>query len=234
MLVTGAARGNGKAIADGFVNVGATVIYLDSNKDILTNIKPDGANAHQVFVADITDNIQMEGVLKEVGDIDVLVNNAGITLNQKNSPNYWKETLNVNLTAAYYLCQLVSDGMGRRGGGSIINITSISAHMGSAGNPSYHASKGGLRYMSKALAADLGKLNIRVNCICPGYINTNMTQFSFTDTDRHENIKSRTMLDRWGESSDLIGASVFLASDASSYITGSDIMVDGGMINKGF
>lgn len=234
VLVTGAARGNGKAIADGFADAGASVFYLDATSDVINNINVLNDSNHQAYQVDITEIDQLRSTLDVIGDIDVLVNNAGITLSQDSSPDHWEKTLSVNLSAAYNLCQLVRDGMIRRGGGSIINITSISAHMGSSGNPSYHASKGGLRYMSKGLAADLGQFNIRVNCICPGYINTNMTKFSFNDEERHKNIKSRTMLNRWGESSDLIGTSIFLASDASSYITGSDIMVDGGLVNKGF
>lgn len=234
VIVTGAARGNGKAIADGFSDAGAIVFYLDLLDDVLANAQNDDTGNKQAFVVDITNSEELETVLQHIGDVDILVNNAGITLNQQTSPDHWEKTISVNLTAAYNLIRLVSAGMARLGGGSIINITSISAHIGSAGNPSYHASKGGLRHMSKGLAADLGHQNIRVNCICPGYINTNMTQFSFNDTERNEKIKSRTMLNRWGNSQDLVGSCIFLASDASSYITASDIMVDGGLVNKGF
>lgn len=234
VVVTGASRGNGKSIADGFASAGSIVYYLDKSNEVFNNINVLKNSNHHAYQVDITDINKLVQIIDEIGDIDVLVNNAGITLNQDENPDHWEKTINTNLTATYNLCLLFRDGMIRRGGGSIINITSISAHIGSSGNPSYHASKGGVRYMSKGLAADLGKFNIRVNCICPGYINTNMTKYSFNDESRYEKIKSRTMLNRWGKSSDLIGASIFLASPASSYITGSDIMVDGGLVNKGF
>jgi len=233
VIVTGAAGGNGYAIARGFASAGAEVFILDLQDEEIFQAKNQVKNS-TYFQVDITKEHHIKTVMDEIGDIDVLVNNAGITLNADTDENYWSQTIDVNLTSAYRLINLVKDGMIKRGGGSIINITSISAHIGSSGNPSYHASKGGLRHMSKGFAADFGKYNIRVNCVCPGYIQTKMTQKSFNDKDRKQMIENRTMLGRWGDPQDLVGVSLFLASRASSYITGMDFFVDGGLTNKGF
>jgi gluconate 5-dehydrogenase len=123
--------------------------------------------------------------------------------------------------------------MERSGGGSIINVTSIGAVQGFPGNPGYVASKGGLRLLTKALALDLADKNIRVNNLAPGYIHTAMTDKSFNDPQRHQERLARMMLKRWGKPDDLIGAAIFLASEASAYVTGQDIFVDGGWTAKG-
>lgn len=233
VIVTGAARGNGRAIADGFAAAGCRVFYVDRMfAEDRASYEP--IIGHTEIGADITDQESLADVMRIAGDVDVLVNNAGITLSGKQQgQNSWAETLAVNLTGAFRITELVIDGMKRSGGGSIINITSMSAHLGSAGNPAYHASKGGLSQLTKGLAAELGGDNIRVNNVCPGYIRTDMTKDSFANIERRDFISNRTMLGRWGEPDDLQGACLFLASSASSYITGSDIYVDGGLINKG-
>jgi len=120
-----------------------------------------------------------------------------------------------------------------KSGGSIINITSIGSVVGFPGNPGYVASKGGLRMMTKALAVDYGQAGIRVNAIAPGYIETAMTAGSFADPELHEQRRRHTCLGRWGSVSDMVGAAIFLASDASSYVTGQDLIVDGGWTAKG-
>jgi NAD(P)-dependent dehydrogenase (short-subunit alcohol dehydrogenase family) len=112
--------------------------------------------------------------------------------------------------------------------GAIVNITSLGAELGFAGNPSYQISKAGLRQMTKALAKDWGAFGIRVNNLCPGYIQTSMTQKSFDDPILHAARKNKTVLGRWGKSEDLVGPAIFLLSEASSYITGTDLYVDGG------
>ena len=117
--------------------------------------------------------------------------------------------------------------------GSIAVVTSIGALQGFPGNPAYVASKGGLRMLSKALALDWGELNIRVNALAPGYIETDMTKGSFNDPAKREARSARTMLGRWGKASELVGAAIFLMSDASSYMTGADLVVDGGWTAKG-
>ena len=118
-------------------------------------------------------------------------------------------------------------------GGSIINVTSLGSVLGFPDNPSYVSSKGGLKMLTKSLAVDLGKKGIRVNNLLPGYMKTAMTKKSFMNKDLKEERDKRIIINRWGNSTDLIGPCIFLASDSSSYITGSDILVDGGWIAKG-
>ena len=139
----------------------------------------------------------------------------------------------MNLIAAYNLSNKVCKIMSKRKKGSIINITSLAAERGFIGNPSYQVSKAGLKQLTKALACDWGQKNIRINNVCPGYIKTPMTMRSFKNSNLKKKRDTRMILKRWGEPKDLVGPCIFLASDSSSYITGSDIFVDGGWLAKG-
>ena len=143
------------------------------------------------------------------------------------------ETYNVDLKAPYVLSKMVAEEMKKKSNGSIINITSLNSELAFPDNPAYITMKGGLKQLTKSLAYDLGKHNIRVNNVGPGYMKTNMTKKSWSDPKTYEERKNKTVLQRWGKPSDLIGITVFLASDASSYITGQDIYVDGGWLIKG-
>ena len=141
----------------------------------------------------------------------------------------------VDLTAQFQLAQLVANEMIRsKIAGSIINITSISARFGYSDNPAYMAAKGGLVSLTRALAKDFAKYNIRVNCISPGYIRTNMTAKGYADPDARAARLERAMIKRYGEPDDLVGASMLLASKASSYITGAEFVIDGGWSASGF
>jgi len=169
--------------------------------------------------------------------IDVLVNGAGVTYPEDKTQMYstkrWNDTFNVNLTAAFHCSQSVLKFMAKKKQGSIINFTSINAEMAFPNNPAYVASKGGLKMLGKALAKDWGKFGIRVNSIGPGYMKTDMTRGSYNDPKRRKARTSRTLLGRWGEKQDIIGPCIFLASDASRYVTGQDIYVDGGWLSNG-
>ena len=169
--------------------------------------------------------------------IDVLINNAGISLPNVTRGFYpkknWDETLAINLSAAFHVSQTVIKYMIKTSKGSIINITSINAEFAFPNNPAYVASKGGLKMLGKALAKDCGKYGIRVNNLGPGYIKTEMTMKSFNDKNKRTARENSTMLGRWGEVDDLLGPCIFLASDASSYVTGQDIYVDGGWSSNG-
>jgi NAD(P)-dependent dehydrogenase (short-subunit alcohol dehydrogenase family) len=143
------------------------------------------------------------------------------------------ETMSVNFEAAWRLCGAIAPLMASRGGGSIINVTSINAEAALPGNPAYIASKAALRMLTKSLARDFGHLGVRANNLCPGYVHTKMTSRSHADPLKYEERKARTMLGRWAEPEDLVGPCIFLASDASAYITGADIHVDGGWLAKG-
>ena len=176
-------------------------------------------------------------VLNFYSKIDILVNNAGVSFGDQSFETYssenWERTYQVNLKAPFELIQMVTESMKKEGLGSIINITSLNAELAFPGNPAYIASKGGLRQLTKSAAYDLAKYGIRANNIAPGYMRTAMTEKSYNDPKMHTDRKNRTLLGRWGTSEDLVGAAIFLASDASSYITGQDIYVDGGWSIKG-
>jgi len=143
----------------------------------------------------------------------------------------FKNTIDINLVASYKCLQVISAYM--LNGGSIINVISIGSMQGFPDNPGYIASKGGLRMLSKSLAIDLAKDNIRVNNIVPGYISTDMTKGSRNDPVLYEERLERMIIQRWGETEDIVGAVIYLASNASSYVTGIDLVVDGGWTAKG-
>ncbi|MBU2576882.1 MAG: SDR family oxidoreductase [Nanoarchaeota archaeon] len=234
-LVTGAARGNGYAIANGLIDAGAIVYYVDINP-----IEINRANAFVIQV-DITKEENLERIFNEIMNahsrIDILVNNAG---RGKGAPaeNYtleeWDQTIGINLTAPFRLSQIAAKYMINNGaGGNIINITSLGAELGFPDNPAYLASKGGLKMMAKGFANDWAQYGIRVNNVCPGYIHTPLHEGRDRIPELSNPKLNRMMIKRWGEPEDLVGAVIFLASNASNYVTGEDIHVDGGWAAKG-
>lgn len=234
-LVTGASRGIGQALAQGLQEAGACVYGIARS-----SVHDGVVGAVQYRSCDVMDSVSLgnliEAIVREKGRIDILVNAAGITLPAQFSETpaeAFRRTLDCNLTAVFEACRLVVPHMERMGGGSIVNVTSIGALLGFPGNPGYVASKGGLAAMTRGLALDYGPKGIRVNNLVPGYIHTAMTAASYEDPEKNLARASRTMLGRWGETQDLIGAAIFLASNASSYVTGSDLCVDGGWTAKG-
>ena len=229
-IVTGSARGNGNAIAKALSLAGAEVVGLDIYSAAIADFAQ--------YNCDITDEYIVDSILKSIvkkhSHIDILVNNAGITHSHdflEYPEHLWDKTYMVNLKAPFRLMQKAAKSMGQ--GGSIINITSLNAELAFPDNPAYVAFKGALKQLTKSAALDLAKYGIRVNNVAPGYFKTDMTKGSWNDPDKRKEKSDRTMLGRWGEPSDLAGISIFLASDASSYITGQDIYVDGGWTAKG-
>lgn len=233
-LVTGASRGIGQAIAQAAAQAGSTTYGI---------ARSSPAANESAFVyrqCDVTDSHAVAKLMEEIfaqhGRIDILVNAAGITQPDQalaDPSATFKRTLEYNLTAVFECCRLVAPYMVQGSYGSIINVTSIGAELGFPGNPGYVASKGGLAAMTRALALDFGANGIRVNNLVPGYVHTAMTDASYSDPERRAARAARTMLGRWGEPEDLMGAAIFLASRASSYVTGTDIFVDGGWTAKG-
>jgi NAD(P)-dependent dehydrogenase (short-subunit alcohol dehydrogenase family) len=236
VIITGAGRGNGKAIAIGLVEADAIVYALDLAFE-------SESNHPKLFheVCDIT-NTKMFGQICEKiyakhGKIDSLINNAGVTFTKQQEELYdsknWAKTIEINLSSPFELSQIVYGFMRRNNNGSIVNITSLGADLGFPNNPAYVASKGGLKMLTKAFARDWGRNGIRCNNVGPGYMHTEMTSASYqnetTRTQREQNI----MLGRWGTPEDLIGPCIFLISDASAYVTGQDIYVDGGWTANG-
>jgi len=234
IVVTGATGGIGQAITLSLAQAGAKKVYA---LDLENTIKWPNENIENYFI-----DLQDEGQINKFVDktslcyangIDILVNCAGVTFTNDffdYSNEDWDRTYKVNLLAPY----LLSKGLARKmNGGSIINITSLNAELAFPNNPAYVTTKHGLKGLTKSLALELGKKNIRVNNVGPGYIKTEMTKRSWSNNTIHEERKKKTFLDRWGTPTDIAGTVLFLASDASSYITGQDIYVDGGWTAKG-
>jgi gluconate 5-dehydrogenase len=234
-VVTGGSRGIGAAIAAGLAGAGARVTALAR-----TAARPVGLPPQVDYRSC---DIAVEGAFEALADevfarerrLDVLVNAAAISLpaGERAELARFDRTLEVNLRAAYRACTAAARLMARGGGGSIINVTSINSALGFPDNPGYVAAKGGLRTLTKALALDLASAKVRVNALAPGYIRTAMTAASHSDPALREARIARMIIPRYGEPEDLVGAAIFLASPASSYVTGTDLFVDGGWTAKG-
>ena len=231
-IVAGASRGIGWALADGLARAGAAVFGLARSGHAERPL-PEGAEYRRCDVLDAKAFERCrDEVIERRGRLDILVNAAGITLPGSGVDGF-DQTIATNLRAPYLCICSVADTMRKAGRGSIINVTSLGAFRGFPNNPAYAAAKGGMSQMTRAFAYDLGAAGVRVNNLVPGYIATAMTAASHDDPVAHEHRRRHTMLGRWGTPSDLIGAAIFLASDASAYVTGQDIVVDGGWLAKG-
>jgi NAD(P)-dependent dehydrogenase (short-subunit alcohol dehydrogenase family) len=235
-VVTGASRGIGAFLANALSQAGADILGVGrSNGPVGTLL--DGVEYQS---CDITNQANFSSICKDFykrkGSIDILVNAAGITVPLNSNSEItgsFENIISTNLTAVYGSCISVVDFMKMGGGGSIINITSIASERAFPDNPAYVASKGGVRMLTKALALDLARFNIRVNNLAPGYIRTDMTEASYRDPLRRMERLDRMMINRWGAVDDLAGAAIYLASNSSTYVTGIDLLVDGGWIAKG-
>lgn len=232
-IVVGASRGIGKAISEAFVMAGANVYGYGRSSSIKKN-KNSSFKYKSVNLSskEIIKN-EFKLICDENKSIDILVNAAGISEPNKNDIVSFKKTFDTNLYLAYETSICFAELINKTQTASVINITSIGAHMGFPMNPAYVSSKSALAGMTKALAIDLAPKNIRVNNIAPGYIHTNMTDNSFNNKEKSNKRLSRMILKRWGQVDDISGAAIFLASDSSSYITGSNIIIDGGWTANG-
>ena len=242
-VVTGASRGIGKGIATGLLGAGASAVLTGTDPkrldDTVAEFKRQGRNAHG-FVCDVSHRQQIDALVdyvrQEHNRIDILVNNAGVAFGHpalEYPDDHWEKTIKINLEAPFQLIKQFGAMMKQQGKGVIINVTSINAEVGFPDNPAYVASKGGLKMMTKALANDLGRYGIRVNALGPGYFHTDLNARSWADPERRRVRGERSMLGRWGEPEELAGLAIFLASDASSFVTGQDFYADGGWIAKG-
>jgi len=232
VVITGANSGIGLALAQGFVDNGAEVIVSTRTSQISDELDRL-LKFPQVlgFVMDISDiesimNASRFFLARLDIKIDVLINCAGMT-----DPKRWDKTIATNLTGTYNVTKEVVGLMGS--GGSIMNVTSIGSIMGFPDNQAYVASKGGVRMLTKALASDLAHMGIRVNSLCPGYFRTKMTEASYQDRKKHDARINRMMIKRFGRPEELVGPAIFLASNASSYMTGADLIIDGGWTANG-
>ncbi|MGO4936097.1 gluconate 5-dehydrogenase [Fundicoccus sp. Sow4_H7] len=240
-LVTGASYGIGFAIASALAEAGATIVFNDINQTLvdqgLEGYKAANIEAHG-YVADVTkeDEINefISKVEKDVGPIDILVNNAGII---KRIPmiemtaEEWRQVIDIDLTGPFIMAKAVIPSMIERGHGKIINIASMMSELGRETVSAYAAAKGGLKMLTKNIAAEYGEHNIQTNAIGPGYIETPQTgPLRVAGHPFNEFIISKTPAARWGTTDDLKGPAVFLASDASNFVNGHTLYVDGGIL----
>ncbi len=240
-LVTGASYGIGYAIATALSKAGATIVFNDIKQELvdkgLEAYKADGIEAHG-YVCDVTDESAVQATVaqieKEVGVIDILVNNAGII---KRIPmcdmtaEEFRQVIDVDLNAPFIVAKAVIPSMIKKGGGKIINICSMMSELGRETVSAYAAAKGGLKMLTKNIASEYGEFNIQCNGIGPGYIETPQTAPLRVDGHPFNSfIISKTPAARWGKAEDLMGPAVFLASDASNFVNGHVLYVDGGIL----
>lgn len=247
-IVTGAANGIGKAIAEGMAREGAKVIVADKSIDkaaaVASGIVERGGQARAQIV-DVSIRSEVEGLVAvctaEFGVPSILVCSAGIAFVAEAqdiiglTDQEWDGVLGVNLTGTFLCAQTVARSLVKSGSsGSIITVSSIGAERPTIGAPAYHASKGGVVGFTRSLAVNLAKHGIRSNAIAPGYIVTEMTRDGLEDPAILSTIENRIPLGSMGSPDDLVGAAIFLASDEASYVTGQVIGVDGGALVLGW
>ena len=235
VLLTGASGGIGKAIAIELASLGADICLTGRNEEELIKLKNELGGNSDYVLTDLSNHDEIDGLVKEaedkLGHIDILVNNAGITddnLFLRMSDDQWSKVIDVNLSSTFKITKAAVKGMVKRRYGRIINISSVIGVLGGAGQANYSASKAAIIGMSKSLAQELGSRSITVNCIAPGFIETNMTS-ELNDSRRDEILKS-IVLKRLGLPNDISGAVSYLASDSASYITGQTLHINGGML----
>ena len=242
-IVTGARRGMGRTHCLALSDAGARVVVSDINKEecdgVVEEIRERGGEAFSVE-CDVTKKEEVEELVKKTKEkydgLDILVNNAGL-IDFKNffdlEEEDWNRILNVNLKGCFFCCQAAAELMKENGGGSIINIGSIAMGQAGVGFPNtvpYVSSKGGVAGLTEALALDLGNYNIRVNLIAPGVIETSVVDLTEENKDAEALLIGKLPLKRKGKPEEISSAVLFLASDASSYMTGSVINIDGGWL----
>lgn len=245
-LITGASYGIGFAIAEAYAKAGATIVFNDIKQELVDKgiaaYKEAGIDAHG-YIADVTNEEQVEALVKqveeEVGVIDILVNNAGIIKRipmLEMSAKDFRQVIDIDLNGPFIVSKAVLPSMIKKGHGKIINICSMMSELGRETVAGYAAAKGGLKMLTKNICSEFGEANIQCNGIGPGYIATPQTaplREKQADGSRHpfdQFIVSKTPAARWGETEDLQGPAVFLASDASNFVNGHILYVDGGIL----
>lgn len=239
--VTGATRGIGHSMAISLAEAGADIALLQRdtfNVEVKNEIQALGRRC-EIIPCDLTNKEQVReaipNVINHFNSIDILVNNGGI---QRRSPasefpeEYWDEVMTVNLKSAWILAQEAGKHMVEKQSGKIINTASLNAFQGGINITAYASAKGGIAQLTKALSNEWAKFNVNVNAIVPGYIATDMNKALIEDNERSAEILSRIPANRWGRPEDFKGAIVYLASDASDFVNGHLLAVDGGWMGR--
>ncbi|MDA7640590.1 SDR family oxidoreductase [Opitutaceae bacterium] len=242
-LVTGCKRGIGKSMAVGLAEAGADIVGVSatlerSGSDVETEVLALG-RSFSGYACDFSDREALYRFINEVNSdhhkIDILVNNAGTILRKPavdHPDEYWDKVIEVNLNAQFVLSREIGKGMIERRGGKIIFTASLLTYQGGITVPGYAASKGGIGQLTMALANEWASKGINVNAIAPGYIATDNTEALRNDPERSASILSRIPAGRWGQADDFKGPAVFLASQASDYMHGTTMLVDGGWMGR--
>jgi 2-deoxy-D-gluconate 3-dehydrogenase len=241
-IVTGAARGLGRGMAYALHQAGAEVVLIDILDDVDKTKQEFASNSSKVYAikGDLSYREERYLLFQEAlqllgGELDILVNAAGVNIKGPSTEfplDDWDKTLQVNLTAVFELCKLAGRIMIKQQRGKIINIGSITSFTGHIDGAAYSASKGAIVQLTKSLSNEWAKHGIQVNAIAPGCIETEMTKSLFDDQVRYSELTSRIPAGRWGTTEDFNGIIVFLSSEASNYITGTVIPVDGGYLAR--
>ena len=242
-IVTGGAKGLCYKMAEALHDAGAEIVLLDVLEQAYDSAKElgkEGAPVHAV-IGDLSDEASLKSAYQKAlevlgGRIDILLNGAGIQFRCKAEDfpsDRWRKILDINLSAVFFMSQEAGKTMLKQGYGKIINIASMTSFMASVMIPAYAASKAGVAQITKALSNEWAGRGINVNAIAPGYMNTQLTEdMKKVNPAQYEEITNRIPMGRWGEPEDLQGITVFLASDASDYVSGAVIPVDGGYLGK--
>ena len=233
ILITGATGGIGRSLVKKFNDYGANIVASGTNEKKLENLLKDYPKIKVImFRLDNHNNIAdfIDQAFEKLGGLDIVINNAGITLDNLSirlSDEDWKKVLDINLTATFLMCKHSIKKMLKKKFGKVINITSIVGHTGNLGQANYAASKAGIIAFSKSMAIEYAKKNININCVSPGFIETEMTE---KINDEFKNILiSKIPSGKLGTSEDVSNCVAFLASDMANYINGETIHVNGGM-----
>ena len=233
VLITGATGGIGNCLVEKFTNLGSIIVASGTNEEKLSNLKKRFEKIEIMqFKLEEHKKIEefIEKVDKKLGGLDILINNAGITLDNLSirlSEENWKKVLDINLTSTFLMCKHTIKKMLKKKSGKIINITSIVGHTGNLGQANYSASKAGIVAFSKSLAIEYARKNINVNCVSPGFIKTEMTDK--INEEFKKNLINQIPSGTLGTGEDVSNCVAFLASDMANYINGETIHVNGGM-----
>ena len=232
-LITGAGKGLGKVCAISLAEAGADIIILSRTKkdlDLIVNKTKKIKRRCTAFVCDVTNYNEVEKLFKKIKKLDILINNAGTNMDNlslRMKEDEWKKVIDINLGSTFFLCKYAIKKMLKNKYGKIVNIASVVGHTGNLGQANYSASKAGIIGMTKSLALEYAKKNILINCVSPGFIQSKMTDNISEDVKSF--LTSRIPMSKLGTGEDVSNTVAFLSSDASSYITGETIHVNGGM-----